>query len=116
MESYQKFSFVWVQFCLPGIFEYPERLRILEVVDWKVFQWTLIIHYRMNKHKNQLEAYEFKLQWRNSSPVDLTEDSSPGNSDSCSVVSDSATPWTTVHGILQARILEWPVTFSRASS
>ena len=24
-----------------------------------------------------------------------------------SVVSDSATPWTVVHGILQARILEW---------
>ena len=40
-ESYQKFSFVWVLFCLPGICEYAERLRILEEVDWKVFQWTL---------------------------------------------------------------------------
>ena len=48
----------------------------------------------MNKHKNQPEAYEYKLQWRNSSPVDLTENSSPDNSDGCSVVSDSATPWT----------------------
>ena len=54
----------------------------------------MIIHYRMNKHKNQPEAYEYKLQWRNSSPVDLTENSSPDNSDGCSVVSDSATPWT----------------------
>ena len=30
-----------------------------------------------------------------------------GESESCSVVSDFATPWTIVHGILQARILEW---------
>ena len=37
-------------------------------------------------------------------------------SESCSVVPDSATPWT-VHGILQARILEWVVfPFSRESS
>ena len=28
-------------------------------------------------------------------------------SESHSVVSDSATPWTVVHGILQDRILEW---------
>ena len=43
---------------------------------------------------------------------------------SCSVVSDSATPWTlcsppgsSVHGILQARILEWvTIPFSRGSS
>ena len=34
----------------------------------------------------------------------------------CSVVSDSATPWT-VRGILQARILEWvAISFSRGSS
>ena len=26
---------------------------------------------------------------------------------SCSIVSDSVTSWTPVHGVLQARILEW---------
>ena len=37
--------------------------------------------------------------------------------ESCSVVSNSATPWTVVHGILQARILEWiDFPFSRGSS
>ena len=40
--------------------------------------------------------------------------------ESCSVVSDSATPWSmvyTVHGILQARILEWAAfPFSKGSS
>ena len=44
---------------------------------------------------------------------------------SCSVMSDSATPWTvvhqatvdSVHGILQARIVEWvAISFSRGSS
>ena len=29
-----------------------------------------------------------------------------GESESCSVMSNSLDPWTTVHGILQARILE----------
>ena len=34
-----------------------------------------------------------------------------------SVVSDSATPWIVVHGIPQARILEWVAfSFSRGSS
>ena len=38
-------------------------------------------------------------------------------SEGCSVVSNSATPWTIVHGILQARILEWGAfPFSRGSS
>ena len=42
-------------------------------------------------------------------------------SESCLVVSDSATPWTppgsSVHGIFQARILEWvAIPFSRGSS
>ena len=37
--------------------------------------------------------------------------------ESGSVVSNSATPWTVVHGILQARILEWVAfPFSRGSS
>ena len=41
----------------------------------------------------------------------------PCESESGSVVSNSATPWTTVHGILQARILEWVAfPFSRGSS
>ena len=36
---------------------------------------------------------------------------------SCYVMSNSATPWTSVHGILQARILEWvAMPFSRESS
>ena len=38
-------------------------------------------------------------------------------SESCSVLSNSATQWTVVHGILQARILEWVAfPFSRGSS
>ena len=38
-------------------------------------------------------------------------------SESCSVVSDSAALWIVVHGILQARILEWVAfAFSRGSS
>ena len=38
-------------------------------------------------------------------------------SESCSVVSGSVTPWTVVHGILQARILGWVAfPFSRGSS
>ena len=38
-------------------------------------------------------------------------------SENCSVVSNSATPGTVVHGILQAIILEWvAVAFSRGSS
>ena len=41
-------------------------------------------------------------------------------SESCSVMSDSVTSWTpgsAVHGILQARIVEWVViSFSRGSS
>ena len=38
-------------------------------------------------------------------------------SESRSVISDSVTPWTIVHGILQARILEWVAfPFSRRSS
>ena len=38
-------------------------------------------------------------------------------SESRSVMSDSATPWAVVHGILQARILEWVAfSFSRGSS
>ena len=37
--------------------------------------------------------------------------------ESGSVMSNSATPWTVVHGILQARILEWVAfPFSRGSS
>ena len=37
--------------------------------------------------------------------------------ESCSVVSNYAIPWTVVHGILQARMLEWvAVPFSRGSS
>ena len=38
-------------------------------------------------------------------------------SESCSVMSDSETPWTVVYGILQPRILEWVAfLFSRGSS
>ena len=41
----------------------------------------------------------------------------PCESESGSLVSNSATPWTTFHGILQARILEWVAfPFSRGSS
>ena len=43
--------------------------------------------------------------------------SSYSESESCSVVSDSLRPHGTVHGVLQARILEWvAVPFSRGSS
>ena len=38
-------------------------------------------------------------------------------SESHSVMSDSVTPWAIVHGILQARILEWVAfPFSKGSS
>ena len=49
--------------------------------------------------------------------IDFTVLSLETESESRSVMSDSATPWTVVHGILQARILEWVAfPFSRESS